>query len=50
MAIEASKFRNLEFAHRNDIIHGDLKPGNVIITERDGTINWPASTPMEIEP
>jgi formylglycine-generating enzyme required for sulfatase activity/predicted Ser/Thr protein kinase len=25
----------LEFAHRNDIIHGDLKPGNVIITERD---------------
>ena len=22
----------LEFAHHNDIIHGDLKPGNVIIT------------------
>ena len=24
----------LEFAHRNDIIHGDLKPGNVIITAK----------------
>ena len=24
----------LEFAHRNDIIHGDLKPGNVIITTK----------------
>jgi formylglycine-generating enzyme required for sulfatase activity/predicted Ser/Thr protein kinase len=24
----------LEFAHRNGIIHGDLKPGNVIITDK----------------
>jgi formylglycine-generating enzyme required for sulfatase activity len=24
----------LEFAHHNDIIHGDLKPGNIIITQK----------------
>jgi formylglycine-generating enzyme required for sulfatase activity/predicted Ser/Thr protein kinase len=24
----------LEFAHQNDIIHGDLKPGNIIITQK----------------
>ncbi len=33
-AIVKSVASALEFAHRNGIVHGDLKPGNIIITDR----------------
>lgn len=36
-AIVAGIASALEFAHRNGIVHGDLKPGNVFITESGET-------------
>jgi formylglycine-generating enzyme required for sulfatase activity/predicted Ser/Thr protein kinase len=33
-AIVTAVANALEYAHRNDIVHGDLKPGNIIITEK----------------
>ena len=42
--------RALEYAHRNNIVHGDLKPGNVMVTDRGevkvidfGIARWIAS-------
>lgn len=34
LAIIGSIAAGLEFAHRNGIVHGDLKPGNVIVTDQ----------------
>jgi eukaryotic-like serine/threonine-protein kinase len=37
LALVAAVGEALEYAHRNRIVHGDLKPGNVIITDQ-GTV------------
>lgn len=34
LALIAAVGDALEYAHRNDIVHGDLKPGNIIVTEQ----------------
>jgi serine/threonine protein kinase len=34
----AQACRGLEFAHRHDLVHRDVKPGNLLLSQDDGTV------------